>query len=77
MELELFVAILFVALLAVGIGMKVKETFLEYKTKCFDCEKQFPVEWAWMGQPTKCFDCESELVRRTGIPSMGFEAHPI
>lgn len=37
--------------------------FINYgrPSKCFDCEKQFPVKKRWKGNASKCFDCEREL----------------
>lgn len=29
-----------------------------FPTKCFSCERQFPVGYRWAAQPTKCFSCE-------------------
>ena len=46
-----------------------KECFLNYlgvASKCFDCEKQYPPNQKWKGQPSKCFDCEKELASRYG-----------
>tara|TARA_Y100000590_G_scaffold397389_1_gene478891 strand:+ start:144 stop:404 length:261 start_codon:yes stop_codon:yes gene_type:complete len=46
-----------------------KECFTNYlgvATKCFDCEKQFPLDQKWKAQPSKCFSCERELALRYG-----------
>ena len=46
-----------------------KECFNDYlsvASKCFDCEKQYPVDEKWKGQPAKCFDCEKELASKYG-----------
>ena len=46
-----------------------KECFQNYlgvASKCFDCEKQYPLDQKWKGQPSKCFSCERELASRFG-----------
>ena len=30
-------------------------------SKCFDCEKQYPIKQRWRGNSTKCFSCDNEL----------------
>jgi hypothetical protein len=51
---------------------------LNHPTKCFDCEKQFPPELAWMGQKTKCYSCEKQAFHMSGgNPSSVFSEHPI
>lgn len=67
--------VLFLLLIAISIYVIItecndcKETFVTYlgiATKCFDCEKQFPPEQKWRGQPSKCFSCERELAAHSG-----------
>lgn len=60
---------------------KQKEPFttaLDIPNKCYDCEKQFPAGYEWMGQKSKCFDCESQLYAMSkGLPHAVFDAKPI
>ena len=54
-------------------------TYLDHKTKCFDCEKDVisrcGPKYAWMAQPAKSFDAEFEAIQQTGDdPSAGFLA---
>ena len=51
---------------------------LDIPNKCFDCEKQFPAGYEWMGQKTKCFDCQSQLFAMSqGLPYNVFDTQPI
>lgn len=53
-------------------------TALDIPNKCYDCEKQFPSGYEWMGQKSKCFDCESQLFAMSqGLPHAVFDAKPI
>jgi hypothetical protein len=51
---------------------------LDHPTKCVDCERQFPPNYAWMGQKTKCYSCEKQAFHMSGgDPSAVFDEHPI
>lgn len=51
---------------------------LNHPTKCFDCEKQYTPQYAWVGQATKCFSCEQQALRMSGgDASAVFNEHPI
>lgn len=76
-EDRLLYMLLFALVVLLLVSAHIRERFVDYKTKCFSCEAQFPAGLGWMGQPTKCFSCEADLVKRTGDPTMGYEAHPM
>ena len=47
-----------------------KENYANYylgqPTKCFDCERQMPVNKKYLAGPTKCFDCEKDIKGKFG-----------
>ena len=56
-------------------------TYLNYKSSCFDCEKQaiqqYGPDGAWLANPTKMFSAETSGVEQTGDISGGFLAKTI
>lgn len=75
------VAVMLVFLVVIGFMIrKPIEPFdaLDHPSKCYSCESQFPVEYAWIGQKTKCLSCERDaLLRSGGNPMSVFNEHPI
>lgn len=77
-----FVILILLGIIGVWVGSATtKEPFgsaLNHPTKCFDCEKQYVPQYAWVGQSTKCFSCEQQALRTSGgNPSAVFDTHPI
>tara|TARA_B110000208_G_scaffold27010_1_gene35238 strand:+ start:113 stop:397 length:285 start_codon:yes stop_codon:yes gene_type:complete len=40
--------------------------FIAQPSKCFDCERELPLNKKYMGGPTKCFSCEREIAKMYG-----------
>ena len=68
-----------IVLFAIKWGVILYDTFVDHKSKCFDCEKDIAhrcgSNFVWKAQPAKSFDAETEGIAITGgDPSGGFLA---
>jgi hypothetical protein len=82
MMFKWFGVFVMLALLAIIVSMIrspiEKFNALDHPNKCYSCETQFPVDYAWMGQKTKCLSCERDaFLRSGGNPVAVFNEHPI
>lgn len=78
----IFIIIVFLLIFKVLLNTyELYSSYLDHKTKCFDCEKDIikrcGEEWAWTAQPAKSFDAEFDLVSRKGDPWDGYGAKTI
>lgn len=51
---------------------------INYASKCYSCENQYPHPYAWMGGKSKCFSCERDsFMRSHGNLCSVVNEHPI
>ena len=75
MKTLLWIFILITVLLIIKVILEIKEKFipeyLNYKSKCIDCENQVRLQYgddaAWMANPSKTYSAEQQGVDQYGL----------